>query len=50
MTLFNGNEINWQAYDLGFVSCMEDESSNPFEEESDEWYSWNKGWNSFNER
>lgn len=47
MTLFNGNEINWKAYDLGYSSCKEGKNENPFTIETDEWYSWNKGFNTF---
>lgn len=48
MTLFNGNDINWEAYDLGLKSCEENKPVNPFEKHTNEWYSWNRGWNAYN--
>jgi len=45
MRLFNENEIDWTAYELGFSSFLNGKNGNPYEKETDEWYSWNKGWN-----
>jgi len=45
MKLFNENEVNWPAYQLGYKACEDNNPGNPFEKETDEWYSWNKGWN-----
>lgn len=47
MTLFNGNAINWEAYQLGFSSCENNVPGNPFDKETDQWYSWNRGWNAY---
>lgn len=45
MQLFNGKEINWEAYELGFSACIKNKKGNPYKKGTDEWYSWNKGWN-----
>lgn len=50
MTLFNGNDIDWKAYTAGQKAWQQYEldnlkTANPYEKETDEWYSWNKGWN-----
>lgn len=45
MQLFNGNQINWEAYQIGFSACLNNKNGNPFKKNTDEWYSWNRGWN-----
>ena len=51
MSLFNGKEIIWEAYEKGQVAyhiynTTGERSPNPYIEYSDEWFSWNRGWNS----
>ena len=51
MKLFNGNDIVWKAYDEGqkaYKQYLSDNNKpgNPYPQHSDEWCSWNKGWNS----
>lgn len=43
-------QIDWDAYNLGFKEwdkflISEIRPLNPFEKDSDKWYSWNKGFN-----
>ena len=50
MTLFNDQEINWLAYEQGFGAYKDyvqggKRTANPYTANSNEWYSWNKGWN-----
>ncbi len=50
MTLFNGNPIDWTAYNEGKAACIETEErkiniKNPYTFGTDQFYSWNKGWN-----
>lgn len=51
MTLFNGNPVDPEAYDKGAADCLdhyrtEEKPVNPYPVHSDQWHSWNKGWNS----
>lgn len=51
-TLFNDHPVIREAYDKGFADWDLHFSSdwkirprNPYEKETDQWYSWNMGWN-----
>lgn len=39
------HEFNWPAYEEGRQACLNNKPGNPYEPETNEWYSWNKGWN-----
>lgn len=47
MKLFNGNDIDWKAYEVGRAANLSGDQGleNPYEKETDAWFSWNRGWN-----
>lgn len=45
--LFNGEALDWNCFNEGFNACRKHEQGNPYESETKEWYSWNKGWNAY---
>jgi hypothetical protein len=51
MKLFNGNDIDWKAYTQGqianrYYQIDKLQTKNPYPKTTDQWYSWNRGWNS----
>lgn len=52
MQLHNGNNIDEDAYEMGWFAAADSikcnsKPNNPFKENTDAWYSWNNGWNSY---
>lgn len=52
MKLFNGNPVDKIAFAAGLQACIDhdrtgEKPANPYPEKSDQWHSWNKGWNSY---
>lgn len=60
MTLFNGNPVDLDAFNKGLQACIDSPQSknckgiyppmamlNPYQVNSDQWHSWNKGWDSY---
>lgn len=39
-------EWNWKVYEEGKQACINDKPGNPYPKETNEWYNWNRGWNS----
>lgn len=54
MTLFNGNPVDLDVFNEGLQACIDFETQrskekqvNPYQPNTDKWYSWFKGWNSY---
>lgn len=45
MKLWDGQNIDWEAYELGFRAWDENKPGNPFEKGTVAYISWRKGWN-----
>lgn len=39
-------EYDWKVYEEGRQACLNNTPGNPYERETNEWYNWNRGWNS----
>lgn len=50
-TMLEDNKLNLEAYEAGKIACEKVEGepelgTNPYEKKTDQWFSWNRGWNS----